>query len=137
MIRIGDFGFAKQVEEGRAYTQLGSSGYIAPEIQTSSSGYGLGVDIWSFAVMVYEMITLRIGREQVSHAILAQYNFDEYWKNNIEAEVKKAYADPQVHTLLINFLSKTLRIDPKERATASECVKMARELRQIFAEKEK
>ncbi|KAG2374770.1 hypothetical protein C9374_010514 [Naegleria lovaniensis] len=133
-LKIGDFGFAKQVEEGKAYTQLGSAGYIAPEIQTSSSGYGLEVDIWSFAVMCYEMMTLKIGKEQVSHAILAQFNFEDYWKNVVEGEIKKAYPEPQIHTPLITFLSKILRVDPKERATASECVRMAREIRQTFAE---
>ena len=134
--RIGDFGFAKQAEEGKAYTQLGSVGYMAPEIQSSSGGYGLGVDIWSFGVMAYEMMTLKVAREQVSHAVLAMYNFNEYWKNQIEGEVKKAFPDPQIHTLLIDFLSKTLRVEPKDRVSASECVRLAREMRQTFADLE-
>ena len=37
--------------------RCGTSGYIAPEIQTKNSLVGPEIDLWAFGVMLYEMCT--------------------------------------------------------------------------------
>jgi cGMP-dependent protein kinase len=50
-----DFGTAKIIKE-RTYTGLGTPHYMAPELLTGR-GYTCLVDLWSFGVMIYEMVT--------------------------------------------------------------------------------
>jgi calcium/calmodulin-dependent protein kinase I len=54
-IKIADFGFATKVEGLSLTTQLGTPGYIAPEI-LSKKPYGKPVDLWSFGVILYILL---------------------------------------------------------------------------------
>eukprot|EP00565_Helicotheca_tamesis_P005600 CAMPEP_0185724860 /NCGR_PEP_ID=MMETSP1171-20130828/1224_1 /TAXON_ID=374046 /ORGANISM="Helicotheca tamensis, Strain CCMP826" /LENGTH=796 /DNA_ID=CAMNT_0028392809 /DNA_START=83 /DNA_END=2473 /DNA_ORIENTATION=- len=49
-----DLGFAKCIR-GRTYTFCGTPLFIAPEVVTSK-GHDTGADIWSWGVMIYEMV---------------------------------------------------------------------------------
>ncbi|GKZ01355.1 hypothetical protein MPSEU_001086500 [Mayamaea pseudoterrestris] len=52
--RIIDLGFAKVVNE-KTYTLVGTPDYLAPEVITSK-GYDKACDLWSFGVLVFELI---------------------------------------------------------------------------------
>mmetsp|Transcript_63219 Transcript_63219/g.169033 ORF Transcript_63219/g.169033 Transcript_63219/m.169033 type:complete len:445 (-) Transcript_63219:87-1421(-) len=57
-VKIADFGFACTVTGDKSASGLcGSPGYVAPEILTSTNGYGLAVDIWSMGVILYILLT--------------------------------------------------------------------------------
>ena len=54
-IKIADFGFATKVDGLSLTAQLGTPGYIAPEILTKKP-YGKPVDMWSFGVILYILL---------------------------------------------------------------------------------
>ena len=59
-IKIIDFGFAKILTKQnnfRTFTNCGTVGYTAPEVlMGQSEGYSFPVDIWSFGVLLCELI---------------------------------------------------------------------------------
>lgn len=55
-IKITDFGFAKYFE-AKTYTLCGTPEYLSPEIiKGHKKGYGYSVDIWSFGILLFEML---------------------------------------------------------------------------------
>jgi len=58
-IKLIDFGFAKKLNgEMRTKTNCGTLGYAAPEVVTcSSAGYSFPADVWSFGILIVELLT--------------------------------------------------------------------------------
>jgi len=56
--RVADFGLAKKLQtEADAKTMCGSYGYAAPEIMMNTGRYTYAVDLYSFGVMLYMMVS--------------------------------------------------------------------------------
>jgi serine/threonine protein kinase len=57
-VKVIDFGFAKVLGKGKdkVYTNCGTMGYAAPEV-ISGQGYSFSADIWSFGILLAEIIT--------------------------------------------------------------------------------
>ncbi|CAF1118481.1 unnamed protein product [Adineta ricciae] len=53
-VKMCDFGFAKKIDRGKAYTLCGTPEFLAPEI-ILGRGYNMGVDYWALGVLIYEM----------------------------------------------------------------------------------
>lgn len=59
--KIGDFGFAKELgEDANTETQLGTFGYVAPEVMSRKKGYEpYMADMFSMGVILYELLSKR------------------------------------------------------------------------------
>lgn len=55
-VKLTDFGFAKQLGNGKTYTFCGTPDYLSPEI-VSNEGHGFGTDWWCLGILIYEMLT--------------------------------------------------------------------------------
>ena len=53
-LKLVDFGFCKVVDD-KTWTLCGTPEYLAPEI-ILSKGHGIGVDYWSFGILLFEML---------------------------------------------------------------------------------
>lgn len=58
-IKLIDFGFAKRLQskETRTHTNCGTMGYTAPEVLMGQVGYSFPADIWSFGVLLCELLS--------------------------------------------------------------------------------
>ena len=58
-IKLIDFGFAKKLSEitkFRTSTNCGTIGYTAPEVLLNTQGYSFKADVWSFGIVLCELI---------------------------------------------------------------------------------
>ena len=53
-VKIGDFGFAKKVED-RTFTRCGTPEYVSPEM-LGRAGHNKGTDYWSLGIFLYECL---------------------------------------------------------------------------------
>lgn len=59
-IKLIDFGFAKQLDPKRNFrtsTNCGTLGYNAPELISGAKEYSFPADIWSFGILIAELLS--------------------------------------------------------------------------------
>ena len=57
--KLIDFGFSKRlksVRNGKTFTNCGTPGYLAPEVMLDVVGYNYKADLWSFGILICEML---------------------------------------------------------------------------------
>eukprot|EP00009_Paramoeba_aestuarina_P001305 CAMPEP_0201509988 /NCGR_PEP_ID=MMETSP0161_2-20130828/2870_1 /ASSEMBLY_ACC=CAM_ASM_000251 /TAXON_ID=180227 /ORGANISM="Neoparamoeba aestuarina, Strain SoJaBio B1-5/56/2" /LENGTH=344 /DNA_ID=CAMNT_0047905099 /DNA_START=565 /DNA_END=1599 /DNA_ORIENTATION=+ len=60
-LAIGDFDTAKSLEtEGPAKTLVGTPAYMAPEVLAQDGAYSLQADVYSFGMVIYELLALQM-----------------------------------------------------------------------------
>lgn len=112
--KLVDFGMAK-IMKNRTSTSLGTPSYMAPEV-VKGMDYGLEADIWSFGVMLYQLITGKLPFGCNSKNPMEIYN--EICNKNLDFDLVKNY---QGKDLLGKLLSKA----PKNRGSAASIKKSA------------
>uniref|UniRef100_K3WK92 Protein kinase domain-containing protein n=1 Tax=Globisporangium ultimum (strain ATCC 200006 / CBS 805.95 / DAOM BR144) TaxID=431595 RepID=K3WK92_GLOUD len=56
-VKVADFGISKVLDNDTAFTQCGTTGWVAPEVLLDEDlGYTFKADNWSFAIVMWEMI---------------------------------------------------------------------------------
>lgn len=58
-VKLIDFGFSKKLtsKDAKTYTNCGTIGYGAPEVVGGQTGYSFAADIWSFGILLVELLT--------------------------------------------------------------------------------
>ncbi|XP_011255446.1 putative serine/threonine-protein kinase A isoform X2 [Camponotus floridanus] len=111
IVKIGDFGLAKSIQEDPITCHAGSYYYMAPEMFTVQS-YELKCDIWSMGVILYEMITKRL----------------PFPATNLEEITKLVFNSPprplpqQTSASIVNLISKMLRKQSSSRPRTDQLV---------------
>ncbi|CAK88226.1 unnamed protein product (macronuclear) [Paramecium tetraurelia] len=128
--KICDFGVVKNTQK-LVTKQVGTPYYLAPEvISNNKNSYSKECDIWSFGVLIYEILTKKLmfqGKtiNDITNAIL---NITD---NGIEMLINQLYIEPDYRELLKNMLKvdaqKRYNIDqvleslkPKSRSTSRQ-----------------
>lgn len=116
---VADFGSSKSVEDAILSTQIGTPIFLAPEI-VEIGQYGLEVDVYSFAIMAYCLLT---GQQQ-------PYPTNGFsYQKIIKGERPKT--DNIVSPYVKNFLEKAWNGNPSERPTFDEIINMMTDKRFI------
>jgi serine/threonine protein kinase len=111
-VKISDFGFAKRVLYPNALrTQIGTEGYVAPEILEHRPAYDVQCDMWSLGVVLYILLGgyrpfRGEGEEVMRLTRYGEFKFHKrYWRNISEgAKI---------------LISRMLTVDPICRITAT------------------
>ena len=105
-----DFGTAKIIENVEENTAIGTIYYMAPEI-LSFLKYDSSVDIWSFAIVLYELLTRNIP----FHNFEAKLLYNEIKTLNPQENLNKSY-----HYGIRYILSRVMRKNPTRRISLNE-----------------
>ena len=115
-IKLGDFGLA--TDNSILKTLCGSYCYVAPEVWKRRA-YSFAVDIWSLGVIVFEYFH---GLPKPSRT----YKSQSWGEDIIRKITNEDWESDQVMSLIY---TKMLRMEPKERESAGNCLKHLLELR--------
>merc|ERR1712137_38511 len=116
-IKLADFGLSKVLgQEVMMQTACGTPGYVAPEIlQSSESGYGKEVDMWSVGVITYILLC----------------GFPPFYNDNVaqlfESIIKADFDYPSdywdhISDDAIDFIDSLLIAEPSKRMSATEAL---------------
>jgi len=116
-VKLADFGLSKVLgTEVMMQTACGTPGYVAPEIlQTSETGYGKEVDMWSVGVITYILLCgfppfYNDNVAQLFESIInADFDYpSEYWDH--------------ISDDAIDFIDSLLITDPEKRMSATQAL---------------
>eukprot|EP01087_Luapelamoeba_hula_P006472 TRINITY_DN1654_c0_g1_i2.p1 TRINITY_DN1654_c0_g1~~TRINITY_DN1654_c0_g1_i2.p1 ORF type:complete len:237 (+),score=52.51 TRINITY_DN1654_c0_g1_i2:385-1095(+) len=115
VVKVADFGFAKNFGEEKLVTSCGSPGYVAPEVLTEDT-YTNAVDMWSVGVIIYILLSgyppfYDESPPKIFKKITeAKYDFDDPVWDDISDIAKDL-----IRCLLVK--------DPYQRLSAKKCLK--------------
>uniref|UniRef100_H3GCC8 Protein kinase domain-containing protein n=1 Tax=Phytophthora ramorum TaxID=164328 RepID=H3GCC8_PHYRM len=74
-VKVADFGISKVLDTDTAFTQCGTTGWVAPEVLLDEDlGYSFKADNWSFAIVMWEMIAGGLQNPFIGMAPIKFYN---------------------------------------------------------------
>lgn len=122
-LKLADFGFAVKCNGEDRLEQLGTPGYVAPEI-LNNQPYGIPVDMWSCGVIIFVVLggyapfpqaPTNANGEQDNQVMFdkiktADFDFDPRWWSDVSAHAK-------------DLIRKLLTVDTKKRLTARQALR--------------
>merc|ERR1719215_6235 len=117
--RVTDFGLAKKLHtEADAKTMCGSYGYAAPEIILNTGRYTYSVDLYSFGVMFYMMLSGGEPSPKAPKQRLPPMRHASLRRKVREAEKEAEWAREEVGAM--KLLQQCISEDPSVRTTATQ-----------------
>lgn len=104
VLKICDFGWCVESNQGERATFCGTLEYMAPEMMSATPSYGASVDVWALGILLYE---LRHG-----HAPFPGHSPQELCKS-IERGLPPAH--PASTPAYLDLLHRLLTFDPRHR----------------------
>jgi serine/threonine protein kinase len=130
-VLLGDFGMALEVQDGSQGNAFGTPHYISPEQARRSSDAVPQSDIYSFGVILYEMLTGMVPFDDSSSEEIAL-------KHIAQTPIAPRSINPQLSKEVEAFLLKTLDKSPKNRyQSGAELIIALEEALQIKASAKK
>lgn len=109
-VKLGDFGFSKEVQEDVTQTKLGTPITMAPEV-IQGKPYTSKADLWSLGVIIYQLLFKDFPFKERSDKLIL---------NKILSHPKLlTTSDPNLQ----NLINRLLEIDPKSRISWEEYFK--------------
>eukprot|EP01132_Coremiostelium_polycephalum_P000899 gene899-1124_t len=110
-VKLIDFGLCEDVSTGNPCHMVGSPFWMAPEM-IQQKPHGTPVDIWSFAISLLEMANQR--PPMMESAVKAMFTVATEGADTV-------FDEPELWSdCFKDFLSRCLKMDPSERATAAD-----------------
>ncbi|RVW85106.1 Serine/threonine-protein kinase ATG1a [Vitis vinifera] len=113
LLKIGDFGFARDLTQGLADTQCGSPLYMAPEI-IQNQKYDAKADLWSVGAILFQLVT---GRPPFDGS--TQFQLFHNILSASELRFPQG-ALQELHPDCVDLCRRLLRQNPVERLTFNE-----------------
>ena len=113
-LKLADFGFA--TKEDVSYTRKGTYGYMAPEVLAGEPYKGEEADLFAAAVILFILVTqhppfIRAEGTDRYYKAIAGGEWDKFWDVHSDLPLSKNF---------INFISKMVNLDPKDRMSLEE-----------------
>ncbi|CZT13325.1 related to myosin light chain kinase 2 [Rhynchosporium graminicola] len=119
---LADFGFAidARPKGGRMLSRLGTSGYIAPEVnlvETSNVGYTSAADMFSLGASIALLLTNHSIAPRSQGTQVSQIQLEELFR-----DLEKDAAWQDLTSRALRFLRRLIAADPELRMTAEEAL---------------
>eukprot|EP01080_Neovahlkampfia_damariscottae_P005247 gene5247-8858_t len=111
VVKIGDLGLAKNMDEDTTETHVGTIAYMSPE-QRSQMPYTYSADVWSLGMILFELLTLK----RMDFGKLMK---NRNYLNDIFADVSDNY-----DSTYFEMVKMCLTINPDQRPTAKTLLEM-------------
>ena len=106
-VKLGDYGFSKELSDDITFTRLGTPITMAPEILMNKA-YTSKADLWSIGIIIYHLLFKDLPFKGRNEAMILQ--------NIRQRPIPQNPSDP----LLNDLIHKLLVVDPKKRITWKE-----------------
>lgn len=146
-MKIADFGVSKRTKGTILRTQLGSQGYIAPELigllsrRYRSDNYSKAVDMWALGCLVHELLTGQLPFREIEYepdwTIESGIGSNEFPEPQTDFNAMKSFCDgktdlptdllkqSRVSEIAIRFLQLILVAKPESRQSAKDALESA------------
>ena len=126
LVKIADFGLAKNVSEDAAKTVIGTAKYVAPEMLAGAEYDGFKSDIWSCGVCLYCMTECRFPFTKAGNDGVGGHGVHQTTAGNLrlmrDLQDAKYVLKPDRSPEYVAFLARLLQPDVGHRYTAAEAL---------------
>lgn len=120
VVKISDFGISRKVigTDGKMGTYAGTKLYMSPERIRGNMAYNSKCDIWSFGLVLFECALGEFPfKNEIKQNGISEYEYEEFLVTKLRLNFPETFSND-----FKDFLSKCLKVNPEERAKASDLI---------------